>query len=81
MEAASPPTQRLGLLTVRSTPRRSPGIASVGRGGYPIISPFVAVADRPMRQMKGFLIEFGMTPSARSRVNAEGKEAEPASSD
>lgn len=44
------------------------GLVIKGRNGYPVISPFAAVADRAMRQMKGFLIEFGMTPSARSRV-------------
>jgi P27 family predicted phage terminase small subunit len=45
------------------------GMVIKGRGGYPIISPFVAVANRAMNQMKAFLIEFGMTPSARSRVS------------
>jgi P27 family predicted phage terminase small subunit len=46
------------------------GMVIKGRGGYPIISPFVAVANRAMQQMKAFLIEFGMTPSARSRVHS-----------
>ena len=44
------------------------GMVIKGRNGFPIISPFVAVANRAMHQMKAFLIEFGMTPSARSRV-------------
>jgi P27 family predicted phage terminase small subunit len=50
------------------------GMVIKGRGGYPIISPFVAVANRAMGQMKAFLIEFGMTPSARSRVHATSKQ-------
>ena len=50
------------------------GMVIKGRGGYPIISPFVAVANRAMNQMKAFLIEFGMTPSARSRVTGPGGE-------
>lgn len=50
------------------------GMVIKGRGGFPIISPFVAVANRAMNQMKAFLIEFGMTPSARSRVNKNGDE-------
>lgn len=50
------------------------GMVIKGRGGFPIISPFVAVANRAMNQMKAFLIEFGMTPSSRSRVNKQGDE-------
>jgi P27 family predicted phage terminase small subunit len=46
------------------------GMVIKGKGGYPIISPFVAVANRSMAQMKSFLLEFGMTPSSRTRVNA-----------
>jgi phage terminase small subunit len=37
---------------------------------YPIPSPYLGIANRAMRQMHGLLTEFGMTPSARSRVPA-----------
>jgi P27 family predicted phage terminase small subunit len=53
------------------------GMVIKGKGGFPIISPFVAVANRSMAQMKGFLVEFGMTPSARSRVAASGDADKP----
>jgi P27 family predicted phage terminase small subunit len=53
------------------------GMVIKGRGGYPIISPFVAVANRAMAQMKAYLVEFGMTPSARSRVAAAGDRDKP----
>jgi P27 family predicted phage terminase small subunit len=53
------------------------GMVIKGKGGYPVISPFVAVANRAMAQMKGFLVEFGMTPSARSRVTAAGDKHKP----
>jgi P27 family predicted phage terminase small subunit len=53
------------------------GMVIKGKGGFPIISPFVAVANRAMAQMKGFLVEFGMTPSARSRVGASADRDQP----
>jgi P27 family predicted phage terminase small subunit len=53
------------------------GMVIKGKGGFPIISPFVAVANRAMSQMKGLLVEFGMTPSARSRVIASGDRDKP----
>src|SRR6185312_16774353 len=40
--------------------------------GYPMISPFVAVASQAYAQMRAMLTEFGMTPASRSRVSAEG---------
>ena len=36
--------------------------------GYPVQSPFLAVANRAMKQVKEFAAEFGMSPSARTRV-------------
>jgi P27 family predicted phage terminase small subunit len=33
-------------------------------------NPYLAVANRAMKQMRDFLTEFGMTPSSRSRVSA-----------
>jgi P27 family predicted phage terminase small subunit len=53
------------------------GMVIKGKGGFPVISPFVAIANRAMAQMRGFLVEFGMTPSARSRVGAAGKKNAP----
>jgi len=47
------------------------GMVIKGKGGYPVISPFVAVANRAMAHMRSFLIEFGMTPSARTRVKTD----------
>jgi P27 family predicted phage terminase small subunit len=53
------------------------GMVIKGKGGYPVISPYVAVANRCMAQMRSFLVEFGMTPSARSRVRAAGDRDKP----
>lgn len=59
---------------------KSPGKTTVRRvkgeevtetaGGYPIQSPFLAIRNRALETMHRFLIEFGMTPSSRSRITA-----------
>lgn len=42
------------------------------KSGYPIQNPYLGVANTALDQMRKFLIEFGMTPSARSRIHASG---------
>lgn len=36
-------------------------------------NPYLVVANRAMDNMRKFLVEFGMTPSSRSRITAEKK--------
>jgi P27 family predicted phage terminase small subunit len=36
--------------------------------GYPIASPYLSIANTAMAQMTRLLVEFGMSPSSRSRV-------------
>jgi P27 family predicted phage terminase small subunit len=36
--------------------------------GYPILSPYLSVANKAVEQMRAFLTEFGLTPSSRSRI-------------
>lgn len=47
--------------------------------GFPVQSPFLAIANKALEQMTKLMIEFGMTPSSRTRVHAIGaeKEADP----
>ncbi|MBX3014843.1 MAG: phage terminase small subunit P27 family [Caldilineaceae bacterium] len=46
--------------------------------GYPILSPWLGVANNAMKQMLRYLTEFGMTPAARSRVTVAAEtEADP----
>lgn len=40
--------------------------------GYLVHSPYLAIANRALEQMRSMLVEFGMTPSSRSRVLAAG---------
>ena len=41
---------------------------------FPIQSPFLAIANKALEQMRGFLTEFGMSPSSRARVHAKPRE-------
>lgn len=43
----------------------------VGENCYMQQSPYVAIANAAAKEMKSFLTEFGMTPSARSRLRVE----------
>lgn len=36
---------------------------------YPVQNPVLSIINKALAEMKGFLTEFGMTPSSRSRVN------------
>ena len=38
--------------------------------GFPVQSPYLAVANKAMEQMRSLLSEFGMSPASRSRVDA-----------
>lgn len=42
--------------------------------GYPVVSPWLNVANNAMKQMLRYLTEFGMTPSSRSRVTVAAPE-------
>lgn len=39
--------------------------------GFPMVSPYLTVANKAMEQMTKMLIEFGMSPSSRSRVTVD----------
>ncbi len=36
--------------------------------GFPMKSPYLTIADQAMETMRKFLVEFGLTPSSRSRI-------------
>ena len=46
-------------------------------GGYPMINPFLTVAEKAAKQMRALLAEFGMTPSSRTRVSADKPQTNP----
>lgn len=45
-------------------------------GGNVIQSPLVGIANTAMEIMRKYLVEFGMTPSSRSRISVGGKKQE-----
>lgn len=47
---------------------RKHGMLVKSPNGYPMQSPYLAVANKAMEQMQRMLVEFGMTPSSRSRI-------------
>jgi len=57
------------------------GVMVKSPSGFPMQSPYLAVANKAMEQMRALLAEFGMSPSSRTRVHAtpqvdEGDELE-----
>lgn len=42
-------------------------------GGYPMQSPYLAIRNKALELMIKFAVEFGLTPSSRSRVNSSGE--------
>lgn len=44
--------------------------------GYPMVTPYMSIANKASEKMAKFLTEFGMTPSSRSRINVPKPEKE-----
>ena len=42
---------------------------------FPMKSPYLTVADQSLETMRKFLVEFGLTPSSRSRIRVPGTSA------
>jgi P27 family predicted phage terminase small subunit len=47
------------------------GVMVKSPSGFPMQSPYLAVANKAMEQMRLLLGEFGMSPSSRTRVHAQ----------
>ena len=45
------------------------GLMLKSPNGFPIQSPYLAVANRAMEQMRSLLSEFGMSPASRTKVS------------
>ena len=45
------------------------GAVIKGQNGFPVQSPYLMVANKAFEQMRSMLMEFGMTPSSRTRVS------------
>jgi len=40
--------------------------------GFPMKSPYLSIADQALETMRKLLVEFGLTPSSRSRIRTGG---------
>lgn len=50
---------------------RTKGAVIRTANGYPIQNPWLNVATSAAKDLKGFLVEFGLTPSSRSRLECD----------
>ncbi len=48
--------------------------------GFPVQSPYLQISNKSFDQMKALLVEFGMTPSSRTKVSTVAPEEEDAAS-
>lgn len=48
------------------------GVMVKSPNGFPMQSPYQAVANKAMEQMRALLTEFGMSPSSRTRPGSAG---------
>jgi len=44
--------------------------------GFPMKSPYLSIADQAMETMRKLMVEFGLTPSSRSRIRVPDGDAE-----
>lgn len=51
------------------------GMVTITENGYPMLSAWWTVSQQAAKSMRSFLVEFGLTPAARSRmkVQSEGR--------
>jgi len=52
------------------------GAVIKGPSGFPVRSPYFAVAERSLAAMNKMLVEFGMTPASRTKVSATAPKEE-----
>ncbi len=50
---------------------RKHGMLVKSPNGYPMQSPYLAIANKAVEQMKAFMSEFGMTPASRTRIEVK----------
>lgn len=48
------------------------GMVVLAPSGFPVQNPYLAVANKALEQMHKLQVEFGMTPSSRTRVSTAG---------
>jgi P27 family predicted phage terminase small subunit len=52
------------------------GILVKSPNGFPVLNPYLTVANQALKKVRSLLAEFGMTPGSRSRIHAAGADDE-----
>ena len=52
------------------------GMLIKAQSGFPMQSPYFSIQAKAQAEMRKWLVEFGMTPSSRSRVEVDKRKAE-----
>ena len=47
------------------------GMVREAPSGYPVQSPYLSILNKALTDMKSYLVEFGMTPSSRTRISVD----------
>src|SRR5436190_8224192 len=55
-------------VTAEEQVRKFGAIVKSPEKGFPMKSPYLVIADQAIETMRKFMVEFGLTPSSRSRI-------------
>lgn len=55
-------------VTAEAQVRKFGSIVKSPHKGYPMKSPYLTIADQALEAMRKLMVEFGLTPSSRSRI-------------
>ena len=55
---------------------RDEGVIVYAKNGFPMMSQHLTIQNKAQAEMRKWLVEFGMTPSSRSRVEVDKRKAE-----
>jgi len=53
------------------------GILVKSPNGFPVLNPYMTVANQAIKKIRSLLAEFGMTPGSRSRIHAAATSENP----
>lgn len=62
------PTVRRQRFSAEEQVKKFGAIVKSPEKGFPMKSPYLCIADQAMEMMRKFMVEFGLTPSSRSRI-------------
>lgn len=61
----------LATQTLAKPAKEGGGMVSLTENGYPVMSAWWTISQQAAKSMRSYLVEFGLTPAARSRMKVE----------